>query len=285
MNKHALIAGLIAVAVAGIIITAYFQTTRTPGAAQGCTMEAKICPDGSAVGREGPNCEFAQCPGTTPEEESVTLEARMGEQVSGLGVKITLLRLLEDSRCPTDVVCIQAGTVRLQVRISSGLGDAIQEIKLGQPVTTEAETVTLTAVSPEPKSTVQLKASDYRFTFTVAKREGTGGIGGGILPYNSGVRGTVLLGPTCPVVQEPQDPKCADKPYATNVTVRRQNSTAIVATVKSSASGAFEFSLPPGAYTLVATGGATLPRCSEKNVTVQPEAYETVILSCDTGIR
>lgn len=28
-----------------------------------CTMEAKLCPDGSYVGRTGPNCEFAQCPG------------------------------------------------------------------------------------------------------------------------------------------------------------------------------------------------------------------------------
>jgi hypothetical protein len=27
-----------------------------------CTMEAKICPDGSYVGRTGPNCEFAPCP-------------------------------------------------------------------------------------------------------------------------------------------------------------------------------------------------------------------------------
>ena len=27
-----------------------------------CTMEAKICPDGSAVGRTGPNCEFTACP-------------------------------------------------------------------------------------------------------------------------------------------------------------------------------------------------------------------------------
>lgn len=27
-----------------------------------CTMDAKICPDGSAVGRVGPNCEFAPCP-------------------------------------------------------------------------------------------------------------------------------------------------------------------------------------------------------------------------------
>lgn len=28
-----------------------------------CTMDAKICPDGSAVGRIPPSCEFAPCPG------------------------------------------------------------------------------------------------------------------------------------------------------------------------------------------------------------------------------
>jgi hypothetical protein len=27
-----------------------------------CTQEAKLCPDGSYVGRTGPNCEFAPCP-------------------------------------------------------------------------------------------------------------------------------------------------------------------------------------------------------------------------------
>ncbi len=31
-----------------------------------CTMEAKICPDGSAVGRVGPDCAFAPCPSVTP---------------------------------------------------------------------------------------------------------------------------------------------------------------------------------------------------------------------------
>lgn len=29
-----------------------------------CTLEAKLCPDGSSVGRTGPNCEFAACPET-----------------------------------------------------------------------------------------------------------------------------------------------------------------------------------------------------------------------------
>lgn len=31
-----------------------------------CTTEAKICPDGSAVGRSGPKCEFAPCPTSKP---------------------------------------------------------------------------------------------------------------------------------------------------------------------------------------------------------------------------
>ncbi len=28
-----------------------------------CTMEAKLCPDGSYVGRVGPKCEFEKCKG------------------------------------------------------------------------------------------------------------------------------------------------------------------------------------------------------------------------------
>lgn len=30
----------------------------------GCTKDAKLCPDGSSVGRQGPDCEFAPCPGS-----------------------------------------------------------------------------------------------------------------------------------------------------------------------------------------------------------------------------
>jgi hypothetical protein len=38
------------------------SSSSPPGQPQACTEEAKICPDGSAVGRTGPNCEFAPCP-------------------------------------------------------------------------------------------------------------------------------------------------------------------------------------------------------------------------------
>jgi len=36
-----------------------------------CTQEAKLCPDGSAVGRTGPHCEFAECPASTSTGEKI----------------------------------------------------------------------------------------------------------------------------------------------------------------------------------------------------------------------
>ncbi len=44
----------------------YSQVNVSPTSAPNqaiCTGEAKICPDGSTVGRVGPNCQFASCPG------------------------------------------------------------------------------------------------------------------------------------------------------------------------------------------------------------------------------
>jgi hypothetical protein len=35
-----------------------------------CTADAKVCPDGSAVGRTAPNCEFAPCPDVVTLPES-----------------------------------------------------------------------------------------------------------------------------------------------------------------------------------------------------------------------
>lgn len=39
----------------------YMSTDRMSGRVA-CTLEAKLCPDGSSVGRSGPNCEFTSCP-------------------------------------------------------------------------------------------------------------------------------------------------------------------------------------------------------------------------------
>jgi len=53
-------AGVIIVAVVGLIIYKFNFTNNNINLA--CTEEAKLCPDGSAVARTGPHCEFAPCP-------------------------------------------------------------------------------------------------------------------------------------------------------------------------------------------------------------------------------
>ncbi len=231
---------------------------------QACTMEAMICPDGSAVGRTGPNCEFAACPNGTAmferegqlvfndpmppvgsgtfvyraddgsnasrnlamdtesmcvsgsamisclamsvsldvafgggkdvkvtgidrgsdllvrrlelvnkgaqQAERETVTARIGQTVEALDVSITPLELVDDSRCPQGVQCIWAGTVHLRAKLVSGMGTSEVTFEIGQSITTEAEFVTLTGVSPSPKTGESISPSDYRFTLEVAKR-------------------------------------------------------------------------------------------------------------------
>ncbi|MCX6761074.1 MAG: hypothetical protein NTZ84_03175 [Candidatus Nealsonbacteria bacterium] len=55
---------LIFLIIAGVLVAggAYYFWYQKTQKQVACTMEAKICPDGSAVGRIGLNCEFAPCP-------------------------------------------------------------------------------------------------------------------------------------------------------------------------------------------------------------------------------
>ena len=165
--------GLVIFIASGVYL-AIFGTGAPLPEQKACTEEAKLCPDGSAVGRTGPNCEFAACP--TPSQTpptgatSATLHAAIGQTVSGLDVSLTPLAVISDSRCPVDVQCIWAGTVTLKARIQSGLGTSEMTFELGKAITTEAEEIMLTEVSPAPHSGVEIVESAYRFTFEVKKR-------------------------------------------------------------------------------------------------------------------
>ncbi len=66
---HPLVIVLLGVLLFGIGgIGGYYLATKPLSfpAPTACTMEAKLCPDGSSVGRTGPNCEFAPCPASVP---------------------------------------------------------------------------------------------------------------------------------------------------------------------------------------------------------------------------
>jgi hypothetical protein len=193
-----------------IILVGFFailsESVRHQPMQQACTTEAKLCPDGSAVGRTSPNCEFAACPiatttqsyecnqdastcpdGSTvgrtgadchfahcplPSAASGTIHTTLGQKMTALNVTLTPLEVSEDSRCPKDVQCIWAGTVKVRTKIESAIGSTGTSemiFELGTPTTTAVEEITLTDVSPAKTSGQTIPDSSYRFTYSVKK--------------------------------------------------------------------------------------------------------------------
>lgn len=57
------LATIFALSFIGVLLFFRFHKSIEPIS---CTLEAKICPDGSAVGRTGPKCKFSPCPEVSP---------------------------------------------------------------------------------------------------------------------------------------------------------------------------------------------------------------------------
>ncbi len=95
--------------------------------------------------------------------------------------------------------------------------------------------------------------------------------------------GRVTLSPTCPVENNPPDPKCAPKGYKTTVTARKNGQ--VVTSTMSDVNGEYKFTLAPGEYQIELTGGQTFPRCNAETAVVKTGLTTTLNLSCDTGIR
>jgi len=103
----------------------------------------------------------------------------------------------------------------------------------------------------------------------------------------SGVTGSVLLGPQCPV--ETVDDPCPDQPAAhVIVTVSEQlpgeayAAGEEVARGRTDAAGAFRIEVPPGEYVVTAEAGMS---CELMDVRVAEGEYAAMDVPCDTGIR
>jgi hypothetical protein len=70
-----------------LTIKTELPSEETPEQPIACTMDAKMCPDGSYVGRVGPRCEFASCPNEVAEENEVQY---CGPRSTELGACISL---------------------------------------------------------------------------------------------------------------------------------------------------------------------------------------------------
>ena len=110
---------ILLVIIGSILTTAawYFGQTRNTGNVKiACTMEAKLCPGGTEVGRVGPNCEFAKCP-------FVELSGIKG--IALLGPMCPVQKIPPDPNCAdrpykTELVATLAGQSGDTTQFSSG---------------------------------------------------------------------------------------------------------------------------------------------------------------------
>lgn len=131
--------------------------------------------------------------------------------------------------------------------------------------------------------------NEHRWTYAV-RRDGTARLvreAGDNLPDATGVRGKVTGGPTCPVVTNPPNPACADRPVGGAVLVFADASGTEVARVTSGADGTFSVALAPGSYRLTAEpveGLMGTPSPMDVGIEAGQPMLELTV-SYDTGIR
>ncbi len=134
---------------------------------QVCDADALICPDGSSVGRSGPNCEFNACP--SEHATSTRTTTYLGGTTTALNLSISPRKVVSDSRCPIDVTCIWAGTVEVHTTLATQVANGEHVLALNEPKIFGGYTITLVDVTPA-KTQGALPESSYRFTFEISRQ-------------------------------------------------------------------------------------------------------------------
>jgi hypothetical protein len=93
------------------------------------------------------------------------LEPGKTVQLAGTGVRVTLLEVINDSRCPVDVVCVSAGDAEVRLAVVGEGEDRTVSLHVMQEprsVTVGAVRLELTGLLPPPRSTRTIPPAEYR---------------------------------------------------------------------------------------------------------------------------
>ena len=93
---------------------------------------------------------------------------RIGQIAYVGGPSVRPIKLIEDSRCPSGVVCVWAGRLVVHVEVRGGAWKKQLDLPLGQGQHVADGELTLISVTPEPRSDLKIAPTDYRFTFAFA---------------------------------------------------------------------------------------------------------------------
>lgn len=115
-------------------------------------------------------CRSAGAP--APHEAALNQDIRLAPGERALfgpqKLDVEFVRVVEDSRCPTDVTCVWAGEVKVQLSTRIDAGAAVQhEITAGQYATVGELRLIVVQVQPERISTHKISPEEYRVTLKV----------------------------------------------------------------------------------------------------------------------
>lgn len=99
-----------------------------------------------------------------------TVNTKIGSTIQFTDFSLTPLSIESDSRCPSDVTCVWAGTLTVKVNLVSSTGTTTKIIEIGKPFSYGAFTITLVSSTPTPNSKQTIAQSDYQFIFSVIKK-------------------------------------------------------------------------------------------------------------------
>lgn len=148
-------------------VTSTGTYTRSTTTAQ--SIELTSCmPVYDSVATSTPSTTSSQVhslPGKSLPYGTVTLKLNESAVFKGISIRPTAIE--EDSRCPQDVQCIQAGTVRVRLLVTTGNDSNVSIIRLGEKFTTQGYAITFAQAVPDKVSTKEIVAADYKLTFKV----------------------------------------------------------------------------------------------------------------------
>ena len=103
------------------------------------------------------------CSTVPPAEAGPT--AALGEMAYTNGLHVRPIAVVEDSRCPTNVVCVWAGRLVVRSEVRGEIWRKTLDLELGKPQQVADGALTLVAATPGKTAGSSTDPRAYRFTF------------------------------------------------------------------------------------------------------------------------
>ena len=129
-----------------------------------CLLAATGCDEQNSTGPTGP---------TVPINQQFTLAPGEAAAIDRTAVRVQFIRVMGDSRCPADALCIWVGDATVHVRVFEGVKTSDYDLHTANSEQSTIEhggmRISLVQLQPYPFSHRTIQPSDYRATLDVRR--------------------------------------------------------------------------------------------------------------------